>query len=97
MDNNQALLHIQDNLNRVHQQMDTIITNNYMNQEDTNTILNMFNLIMLSIHNLNNNNDNINIINNLINNQQELINHIINNDNNNNNNNNINNNINNNP
>ena len=94
MDNNQSLIHIQNNLNRVHQQMETIITNNYMNQEDTNTILNMFNLIMLSIHNLNNNNDNINIINNLINNQQELINHIINNDINNNN---INNNINNNP
>ena len=90
---NQVLLQIQNNLNRVHQQMETIITNNYMNQEDTNTLLNMFNLIMLSIHNINNNNDNINIINNLINNQQELINHIINNDINNNN---INNNINNN-
>ena len=89
---NQVLLQIQNNLNRVQQQMETIITNNYMNQEDTNTLLNMFNLIMLSIHNLNNNNDNINIINNLINNQQELINHIVNNNNINNINNNINNN-----
>ena len=92
---NQVLLQIQNNLNRVQQQMETIITNNYMNQEDTNTLLNMFNLIMLSIHNLNNNNDNINIINNLINNQQELINHIVNNNNINNINNNINNNNNN--
>ena len=84
---NNQFLQIQNNLNRVYHHLQIIITNNYMNQNDVNTILNTFNLIQLSINNINYNNENINVINNIINNQQQLINHIINNNNNNNNNN----------
>ena len=72
---NNQYLQIQNNLNRVAHQLQIIITNNYMNQNDVNNVLNTFNLIQLSINN-------INVINNIINNQQQLIDHIINNNNN---------------